>query len=133
MFEHKHPLNLIDMWSKHPEDEEEYDEKEEEMDDSVSKHDIRYLCNLCSKEITWYHRYDKHPMNLSYFPIENHKSEYFCEVCEVEFDPVYSFYHCRVCAESMHPACAPLKAPEDKASDHGNAIYRYVNMKSGDL
>nr|GEX73067.1 DC1, C1-like, zinc finger, RING/FYVE/PHD-type [Tanacetum cinerariifolium] len=48
------------MWSKHPEDEEEYDEKEEEMDDSVSKHDIRYLCNLCSKEITWYHRYYAH-------------------------------------------------------------------------
>ncbi|GJT20673.1 hypothetical protein Tco_0890610 [Tanacetum coccineum] len=49
------------MWSKHPENEEEYDEEEEEMDDSVPKQDIRYLCNLCSKEITWHHRYYAHP------------------------------------------------------------------------
>ncbi|PWA46547.1 zinc finger, PHD-type, DC1, C1-like protein [Artemisia annua] len=33
------------------------------------------------------HKLDKHPMKLTYGPVENHKSEYFCEVCEEELDP----------------------------------------------
>nr|GFB69036.1 zinc finger, PHD-type [Tanacetum cinerariifolium] len=31
------------------------------------------------------HRYDKkHAFNLSYFPVENHAAEYFCDICLVE-------------------------------------------------
>ncbi|KAM0060135.1 hypothetical protein Hdeb2414_s0004g00120821 [Helianthus debilis subsp. tardiflorus] len=52
------------------------------------------------------HMCDKHPMELSYFPIENHKSEYFCEICEEELNPEWTFYHCRECKQSIHPACA---------------------------
>ncbi|XP_023750544.1 uncharacterized protein LOC111898885 [Lactuca sativa] len=44
------------------------------------------------------HKYDEHPMQLSYLPIENHKSEYFCEICEGDLNPHVSFYHCKVCA-----------------------------------
>ncbi|KAI3671485.1 hypothetical protein L1987_87223 [Smallanthus sonchifolius] len=63
-------------------------------------------CALLIPETTT-HKCDRHPMKLSYFPIENHKSEYFCEICEEEFDPEFPFYHCHKCMQSMHPACAP--------------------------
>ncbi|KAL8256830.1 hypothetical protein R6Q59_028871 [Mikania micrantha] len=46
-------------------------------------------------------------MKLSYFPIENHKSDYFCEICEKELNPEAAFYHCYECMQSMHTACAP--------------------------
>ncbi|XP_076953430.1 uncharacterized protein LOC143627523 [Bidens hawaiensis] len=55
------------------------------------------------------HKFDKHPLTLRYYPAENHGSEYFCEICEDEFDPTDWFYHCNMCAYSMHTACAPLK------------------------
>ncbi|CAH1432242.1 unnamed protein product [Lactuca virosa] len=65
-------------------------------------------CALLLPEIIR-HKYDKkHPMHLSYLPIENHKSEYFCEICEEDLDPHASFYHCQDCALSVHSACAPL-------------------------
>lgn len=53
-------------------------------------------------------KYDKHPMTLSYFPIENHEGDYFCEECEDELNPNAWFYHCHECVQSMHPACAHL-------------------------
>jgi CRISPR/Cas system endoribonuclease Cas6 (RAMP superfamily) len=40
------------------------------------------------------HKYDKHPLSLSYLPIENHKNEYFCEICKEVLNPHESFYHC---------------------------------------
>ncbi|XP_076893069.1 uncharacterized protein LOC143544989 [Bidens hawaiensis] len=56
------------------------------------------------------HKYDKHPLTLRYYPAENHIGEYFCEICEREFNPAAAwFYHCSMCAHSMHTACAPLK------------------------
>ncbi|KAF5776692.1 putative chromatin regulator PHD family [Helianthus annuus] len=59
------------------------------------------------------HRYDKHPLSLAYSPIENHEGDYFCEVCEEEFNPNASFYHCHECAQSIHTTCAPL-IPQSK-------------------
>ncbi|PWA47155.1 hypothetical protein CTI12_AA503560 [Artemisia annua] len=53
------------------------------------------------------HKYDKHPMRLSYLPVENHKSDYFCEICEDELNPEICFYHCYECAWSIHTFCAP--------------------------
>ncbi|KAI3760661.1 hypothetical protein L1987_51059 [Smallanthus sonchifolius] len=34
------------------------------------------------------HKYDKHPLSLRYYPVENHSSEYFCEICEDELTRV---------------------------------------------
>ncbi|KAJ0724478.1 putative chromatin regulator PHD family [Helianthus annuus] len=58
-------------------------------------------------------KYDKHPMTLCYRPIENHEGDYFCEVCEEEFNPNSSFYNCHECVQSksIHVACAPLIPP----------------------
>ncbi|PWA65792.1 zinc finger, PHD-type [Artemisia annua] len=78
------------------------------------------------------HKYDKHPMSLSYFPIENHKSEYFCEICEEEMNPHSAFYHCYECVQSVHSACAPLILRSEMAAPYGS-IYRYVNVKFGKI
>nr|XP_043611323.1 uncharacterized protein LOC122582954 [Erigeron canadensis] len=81
------------------------------------------------------HKLDKHPMRLSYFPIENHKSEYFCEVCEEEFDPERCFYHCHRCAWSIHSACAPsiLQSETATGSYYGKNVYEFSNVKFGGI
>ncbi|GKB33397.1 zinc finger, PHD-type containing protein [Tanacetum coccineum] len=82
---------------------------------SDAKKQIFYTCFTCKFHIhvkcallwpdTISHKYDKHPMTLRYFPVENYNGDYFCEVCEEEFNPNGAFYHCDQCVQSMHPAC----------------------------
>ena len=81
------------------------------------------------------HRFDKqHPLTLRYEPVENHISEYFCGICEEEFDPIHKwFYHCTTCAESMHTACAPIKH-ECKQAIHRKymeSVFDFINVKFG--
>nr|XP_043611619.1 uncharacterized protein LOC122583260 [Erigeron canadensis] len=85
------------------------------------------------KKIT--HKYDKHEMILSYNPVENHKSEYFCEICEEKFDPKKWFYHCYdECAQSMHSACAPLLNNEkDVYFYFQKGVHEYLNIKFGSV
>ncbi|KAI7732188.1 hypothetical protein M8C21_033201, partial [Ambrosia artemisiifolia] len=93
-------------------------------------------CALLIPETT-VNKCDKHPMKLSYLPIENHKSDYFCEVCEMELNPECAFYHCRECMQSMHTACAPSILRYETYTTLGylhprlNAIHKYVNVKFG--
>ncbi|KAJ0958162.1 hypothetical protein HanPSC8_Chr01g0035931 [Helianthus annuus] len=80
------------------------------------------------------HPYDKHPMNLSYLPIENHKSEYFCEVCENVLNPHACFYHCDECSQSLHSACAPAICCETTTySDRRRNISQHINLKFGSI
>nr|XP_043637622.1 uncharacterized protein LOC122608591 [Erigeron canadensis] len=105
-----------------------------------------FHCDTCSDE--WVHakcamllpreikhKYDKHLMSISYNPIENHKSEYFCEVCEEEFDPELCFYHCYQCAQSIHTHCAPLILQSERAATYSqfssSGVYKFVNIKFG--
>ncbi|KAJ0440624.1 putative chromatin regulator PHD family [Helianthus annuus] len=74
---------------------------------------------------------DKHPMKLSYVPIENHKSDYFCEVCEEELNPEMPFYHCHDCMQSMHTACAPSILQYETYDFDGRGVYEFVNVKFG--
>ncbi|KAI3671471.1 hypothetical protein L1987_87209 [Smallanthus sonchifolius] len=105
---------------------------------------LSYSCHICDNfhlhpkcalliPETTTHKCDRHPMKLSYFPIENHKSEYFCEICEEEFDPELPFYHCHECMQSMHPACAPsiLRYETYTSTRYDRAIYKFVNVKFG--
>ncbi|PWA50430.1 DC1, C1-like, Zinc finger, RING/FYVE/PHD-type [Artemisia annua] len=95
-------------------------------------------CALLMSE-TIRHNYDKHPLKLNYFPIENHKGDYFCEICEEEFYPEQGcFYHCQKCVHSMHPACSmPIfrhKNPIPLFYTHYGSdlfLHRYVNVKFG--
>ncbi|KAJ0669404.1 putative chromatin regulator PHD family [Helianthus annuus] len=77
------------------------------------------------------HRYDKHPLSLRYYPAENHSSKYFCEICEDELNPTKWFYHCNMCASSMHTACASLKLHCEKPAFFRNNVFRYINVKFG--
>ncbi|GKA16718.1 zinc finger, PHD-type containing protein [Tanacetum coccineum] len=107
-----------------------------------------FSCNICDDVVihldcalllpgTIRHKYDKHPMSLSYFPIENHKSKYFCEICEKELNPHLSFYHCHKCVQSVHSACAPLilRSETDTYSRYTwpASIYDFVNVKFGSI
>ncbi|KAJ0643210.1 putative chromatin regulator PHD family [Helianthus annuus] len=97
---------------------------------------VHSSCALLIPETTT-HKCDKHPMKLSYFPIENHKSDYFCEICEKSFDPELPFYHCRECMQSIHTACAPSILQYETYTtrewfyDDSNAIHKFVNVKFG--
>ncbi|GKE60895.1 zinc finger, PHD-type containing protein [Tanacetum coccineum] len=78
------------------------------------------------------HKLDNHPMKLTYGPVENHKSEYFCEVCEKEFNPNVWFYHCHECAYSLHTHCAPVIVNFEAATDNYSiSLYEYLNFKFG--
>ncbi|XP_076910711.1 uncharacterized protein LOC143568437 [Bidens hawaiensis] len=78
------------------------------------------------------HKYDKHQLSLTYNPVENHSSRYFCDICEDELNPTKWFYHCRTCASSMHGACAPLKFHcEQYTTNDRTSIFKYINVKFG--
>ncbi|KAJ0639242.1 putative chromatin regulator PHD family [Helianthus annuus] len=91
---------------------------------------LHLKCALLIPETTR-NKCDKHPMKLSYFPIENHKSDYFCEVCERELNPERPFYHCRECMQSMHTACAPSILQYETYDEYVSAIPKFVNVKFG--
>ncbi|KAJ0639243.1 putative chromatin regulator PHD family [Helianthus annuus] len=74
---------------------------------------------------------DKHPMKLSYFPIENHKSDYICEVCERQLNPELPFYHCHECMQSMHTTCAPSILQYETYDRYSRGVYQFVNVKFG--
>ncbi|KAL7587128.1 hypothetical protein Lser_V15G38645 [Lactuca serriola] len=105
-----------------------------------------FHCNTCNIYIhpdcalllaeTIRHKYDKnHPMKLSYLPIENHKSEYFCEICEEDLNPHASFYHCKDCALSVHTNCAPLilQCETETYNRSMRSTHLFVNIKFGGI
>ncbi|GKD13940.1 zinc finger, PHD-type containing protein [Tanacetum coccineum] len=79
------------------------------------------------------HKSNKHPLIIRYYPVENHISEYFCEICEDEFTPWEWFYHCTTCDESMHAACATLILPSEQAvySKYQDCVFTFINVKFG--
>ncbi|KAK9067085.1 hypothetical protein SSX86_014409 [Deinandra increscens subsp. villosa] len=108
------------------------------------KVDIYFRCGACDFYLdcrcalhlpkTIRHKLDKHPLELSYGPIEDHKSEYFCEVCEEGLDPGKWFYHCVECAQSIHSACAPLILQSEQGVNSGyelEGVYKFINIKFG--
>ncbi|KAM0005191.1 putative chromatin regulator PHD family [Helianthus debilis subsp. tardiflorus] len=117
------------------------------------RYSLKFGCRTCNIYIhpacallvprTIRHPYDKHPMHLSYLPIENHKSEYFCEICELELNPHKCFYHCDTCSQSVHIDCAPVILQSERET-HSNAkfgilhsykskVYGFSNVKFGSI
>ncbi|KAJ0680098.1 putative chromatin regulator PHD family [Helianthus annuus] len=91
---------------------------------------LHVKCALFIPETTR-NKCDKHPMKLSYFPVENHKSDYFCEVCERELNPEMPFYHCHECMQSMHTTCAPSILQYETYDEYPTGVYEFVNVKFG--
>ncbi|CAK9157179.1 unnamed protein product [Ilex paraguariensis] len=85
----------------------------------VTCHGIGYRCNKkCNFGICFHcallprtlrHRWDAHPLILSYAPIKDHPDEYYCEICEIEIKSGCWIYHCRDCDQSFHPECVQDK------------------------
>ncbi|KAJ0917400.1 putative chromatin regulator PHD family [Helianthus annuus] len=110
---------------------------------------LSFGCSTCNVHIhpvcallvprTIRHPYDKHPMHLSYLPIENHKSEYFCEICELELNPHNCFYHCDTCSQSVHIECAPLILQSETEThseyqySYKSRAYWFSNVKLGSI
>ncbi|KAF5819654.1 hypothetical protein HanRHA438_Chr02g0091351 [Helianthus annuus] len=106
---------------------------------------LSFSCGFCDVYIhtgcalflpkTVRHPYDKHPMHISYLPIENHKSEYFCEIFEEPLNPHICFYHCDVCSQSVHSDYAPLilQCETERHSSYRPGVYFFINMKFGSI
>ncbi|GKE32504.1 zinc finger, PHD-type containing protein [Tanacetum coccineum] len=79
------------------------------------------------------HKFNKHPLTLRYEPVENHLSEYFCEICVEELNLTWWLYHCSTCAESMHTACVPIKQECEQAVYRKGmkGVYDFINVKFG--
>lgn len=72
---------------------------------SDCKYYVGYECALLPK--TAKHRWDKHPLILSFPPFSDHPEKFYCEVCEEEIHPLRWQYRCRECDQSFHPGCIP--------------------------
>ncbi|KAL8231987.1 hypothetical protein R6Q57_001765 [Mikania cordata] len=111
----------------------------------IEEGEIYFICSFCDFHLdcrcalilpkTIRHKLDKHSLKLSYSPVEDHKSRYFCEVCEEELDPGKWFYHCVECAQSIHTACAPLilQSEQDVNSLYVEGVYKFINIKFGEV
>ncbi|KAL8231339.1 hypothetical protein R6Q57_001117 [Mikania cordata] len=110
---------------------------------SIDESEIYFKCRTCDFYLdcrcalhlpkTMRHKFDKHPLTLSYYPVEDHKSQYFCEICEEDLDPVKWFYHCVECKQSIHSACAPLilQSEQNVNSHYVEGVYKFINIKFG--
>ncbi|PIM98894.1 hypothetical protein CDL12_28620 [Handroanthus impetiginosus] len=88
-------------------------------DTSIGARDTAYFCNnsVCSDldsaihsecaplPPTIKHRWDKHPLLLTFDAHIDHPSEFYCEACEEEMLPKGGMYHCRECDQSFHVRC----------------------------
>ncbi|GJW85428.1 zinc finger, PHD-type containing protein [Tanacetum coccineum] len=112
---------------------------------SDAKKQLVYNCEHCKFTIhskcavmwpdTISHKYDKHQLTLRYFPVENYNGDYFCEVCEEEFNPNGAFYHCDQCVQSMHLACCvsiPQKETTYTPFCPDKGVAEFDNVKFGD-
>ncbi|XP_057466597.1 uncharacterized protein LOC130756133 isoform X2 [Actinidia eriantha] len=78
---------------------------------------LAFKCDICDFIMHSYcamlppslkHRYDKHPFVLTYYPLQDHPAEYFCEICEDEVNPKKWFYHCVECDQSIDVICIKI-------------------------
>ncbi|XP_021804331.1 uncharacterized protein LOC110748683 [Prunus avium] len=77
-----------------------------------------HLCISCVKLTpTARHRYDNHPLKLTYDSVKNELDEYYCEICEGKRDPKLWFYSCSDCDFDCHPHCILGRYPQVKLGD----------------
>ncbi|KAJ9548437.1 hypothetical protein OSB04_020980 [Centaurea solstitialis] len=146
MFNHQHPMNLIDLQIDDLtyEDEEEDDVKQE----IAAKQEFRCRCNRCGEEINWYHRYyyncnqciysihkfcaqlpatlEHHPSHVVDHPLIlfQREEDWQCYICETYHEPeelgYWIFYQCTTCPTFfLHRDCAflPRKLKIQGATD----------------
>ncbi|KAL6273128.1 hypothetical protein ACE6H2_023820 [Prunus campanulata] len=85
---------------------------DDEMIEKASKADHPINLDVQAQQITnedlheqIEHKYDNHPLKLTYDSVTNDDDEYYCKICEGERDPKYWFYRCEDCDFDFHPDC----------------------------
>ncbi|KAK9921722.1 hypothetical protein M0R45_030221 [Rubus argutus] len=91
-----------------------------------------HLCIPCVKlPLTATHRYDNHPLKLTYASVQNELGEYYCEICEGTRDPNHWFYYCKDCDFDCHPHCILGRYPQVKLGsnyDHNAHGQHFVTL-----
>ncbi|XP_017225904.1 uncharacterized protein LOC108202046 [Daucus carota subsp. sativus] len=73
-----------------------------------------FACKICDyyihikcalKRGTIKHRWDEHHLSLVYPPVKGHPHDFNCELCSIDINPNYWFYHCAKCDTSFHALC----------------------------
>ncbi|CAK9160716.1 unnamed protein product, partial [Ilex paraguariensis] len=86
---------------------------------------VKFKCHTCKFVLaqpcallphTIKHRWDPHPLTLTYPPFNDLADEFHCEFCEEEINQKLWMYYCRICDQSFHPGCI---------------CNRYLNVKFG--
>ncbi|PIN04588.1 hypothetical protein CDL12_22876 [Handroanthus impetiginosus] len=99
---------------------------------------IAYYCSNVNCEDFWIHigcamlppsikhRWDKHPLLLTFDASIDHPNDFYCEACENEMHPKRGMYHCRECDQSFHTRCLT------ESGRHGNIKFGR-QLEFGDL
>ncbi|KAD2394089.1 hypothetical protein E3N88_41066 [Mikania micrantha] len=135
-FSHRHSLCLVYLQQQNPKNENDSDEDEGKDEEEFVEENLHGgECHMCCALLLYRvikHKCDKHPLSLRYEPVENHISDYFCEICEDELNPWRWFYHCTTCLQSTHTACVPLITQYEQAKDSNwTGVYDFLNVKFG--
>jgi hypothetical protein len=80
------------------------------------------------------HRYDEHPLALTYV-VKDNSEEHYCLICEEEMSPKHWFYYCATCDFSTHPPCVLENYPyikfgktyKDKNHQHHALLFERLN------
>ncbi|XP_073119984.1 uncharacterized protein [Henckelia pumila] len=109
-----------------------------------------YCCGLCNFTIhidcarlpkTVAHKFDKHPLTLTFASSNSTDIDDICEFCEEDIDSKYWFYHCAQCDQSFHVKCIPSQGEFSKIKfggsvkvpcheDHPLTLARMMNLGS---
>ncbi|XP_050383228.1 uncharacterized protein LOC126800003 [Argentina anserina] len=92
-----------------------------------------HLCIPCVRlPLTGRHRYDDHPLKLTYASVECNLG-YYCQICEGTRDPKQWFYRCDNCDFDCHTHCILGRFPRVKLGstckhdDHGQHLVTLVD------
>ncbi|KAJ9548576.1 hypothetical protein OSB04_021119 [Centaurea solstitialis] len=100
VFEHEHPLDLIDLEEKYAHDGEESESDDDENNDLAIVESFRCRCHRCDQEITRYHKY--------YFKCSSDSCDYSVHKFCAELPPTL-----RHTSHSAHPLILHKRIYED--------------------
>ncbi|KAJ4839615.1 hypothetical protein Tsubulata_042521 [Turnera subulata] len=72
--------------------------------------DLHFSCARQPRKIT-NDRYDKHPLFLTYHPLDDGCDEYYCRICENTRNNDLWFYYCKECDLDAHGGCLRGQCP----------------------
>ncbi|KAM0020456.1 putative chromatin regulator PHD family [Helianthus debilis subsp. tardiflorus] len=95
------------------------------------------LHEWCAKLPHEVQEYVGHPVHTLFLlpKIPDTQSEEFCKACgySVSYRRNLWFYHCTICAQSMHAACVPLilQCEQNTYASNHKCVYKFLNVKFG--